>query len=89
MKDNHLDAINSFEYSLNIKEDYKRAYVAKVESLTEIGNYQKAIECLKEILIFKKQMLLYIMILVNLYQKLNNIDRAKAYYIKCIKKMNF
>ena len=85
MKDNHLDAINSFEYSIHIKEDYKRAYMAKVESLTEIGNYQKAIECLKEILIFEKTNAYIYYDIANLYQKLNNIDSAKAYYIKCIK----
>ena len=46
--DNHSNAIDSFDFSICIKEDHIPAYTNKAESLSEIGYYQKAVDIYKE-----------------------------------------
>ena len=87
--DNHLNAIEAFDYSICIKEDFIRAYTNKAESLSELGYYQKAIDCCKETFNFEKPDAVLYFDIGELYEKLDNLDKAKSYFYKCIKKDEF
>ncbi|MBJ59305.1 MAG: hypothetical protein CMP64_01795 [Flavobacteriales bacterium] len=84
--DFHLKAIESYDFSICIKEDYVPAYINKAESLAEIGYYQKAIDCYKETFQFNEPDAISYFELGELYEKMDNLDEAKLYYYKCIKK---
>ena len=84
--DNHLEAIESFDFSICIKEDYIPAYINKAESLSEIGYYQKAIDSYKETFQFNEPDAISYFEIGELYEKMDNLEKAKLYYYKCIKK---
>jgi len=87
--DNHLDAIEAFDYSICIKEDYIRAYTNKAESLSELGYYQKAIDCCKETFQYEEADAILYFDIGELYEKLDNLNKAKSYFYKCIRKDDF
>ena len=84
--DNHLDAIDAFDYCICIEESFTRAYTNKAESLSELGYYYKAIECCKESIKFEQADALLYFDIGELYEKLDNLNKAKSYFYKCIKK---
>ncbi len=84
--DNHLDAIESFDYSICIKEDYISAYTNKAESLSELGYHQKAVDCCKETFKYENPDAILYFDIGELYEKMNNLNKAKSYYYKCIRK---
>ena len=47
-KEDHLKAIEAFDYAILIDEKYIRSYTYKAESLSELGLYQKAIDSCEE-----------------------------------------
>lgn len=84
--DNHLDAIESFDYSICIKEDYITAYINKAESLSELGYYQKAIDCCKQTFKYEYPDAILYFDIGELYEKMDNLNKAKSYFYKCIRK---
>ena len=84
--DNHLDAIEAFDYSLCIKEDYIRAYTNKAESLSELGYYQKAIDTCKETFKHEDPDAILYFDIGELYEKVDDLNKAKSYFYKCIRK---
>ncbi len=84
--DNHLDAVESFDYCISIKEDYISAYTNKAESLSELGYYQKAIDCCKETFQYEDPDAILYFDIGKLYEKMDNLDKAKSYFYKCIRK---
>jgi tetratricopeptide (TPR) repeat protein len=84
--DNHLDAIESFDYSICIKEDYITAYTNKAESLSELGYYQKAVECCKETFKYEDPDAILYFDIGELYEKMDDLNKAKSYFYKCIRK---
>ena len=84
--DNHSNAIDSFDFSICIKEDHIPSYINKAESLSEIGYYQKAIDIYKETFRLEDPKAITYFEIGELYNKMDNLNKAKAYYYKCVKK---
>ena len=81
----NVEAISHFDYSICIKEDYITAYTNKAESLSELGYYQKAIDCCKETFKYEDpEAILYFDI--EMYEKMDDLNKAKSYFYKCIRK---
>ena len=84
--DNHLDAIDAFDYSICIKENYINAYTSKSESLSELGYYHKAIDCYKESFKYDEPDATSYFDIGELYEKMDNLNKAKSYFYKSIRK---
>lgn len=84
--EDHLNAIEAFDYSICIKEDFIRAYTNKAESLSELGYYDKAIETCKETFQFEEADAVLYFDIGELYEKLDDLNKAKSYFYKCIRK---
>ncbi len=84
--DNHLDAIEAFEYSICIKENYINAYTSKSESLSELGYYNKAIDCYEESFNYSEPDAYSYFDIGKLYEKMDNLEKAKSYFYKSIRK---
>ena len=84
--DDHINAIDSFDYSICIKEDYLCAYINKASSFSELGYYQQAIDSYKETFRYESPDAILYFDIAELYEKIYDIDNAKSYLYKCIKK---
>lgn len=85
-RDDHLNAIEAFDYTIYIKEDFVRAYLSKADSLSELGYYQNAIDCCIESIKYKEPNAGLYYDIGDYYEKLDNLEKAKSYFHKSIKK---
>ena len=85
-KEDHLNAIEAFDYCICINEKYTPAYTNKAESLSELGYYESAIECCKETFSHKEPDAILYFDIGELYEKLDNLEKAKSYFYKSIRK---
>ncbi len=84
--DDHLNAIEAFDYSISIKENFIHAYVNKAESLSELGYFQNAIDCCKSTFKFKEPTAEMYFDIGDYYEKLDDLEKAKLYFYKSVKK---
>ncbi|MEE3037041.1 MAG: tetratricopeptide repeat protein [Bacteroidota bacterium] len=84
--DDHLNALEAYDYAICIKEDYIHAYVNKAESLAKLGYYQNAIDCCIDTFKFREPTAELYFDIGDYYEKLDKLDKAKLYFYKSIKK---
>ena len=82
----HINAIDSFDYSICIKKDYLSAYINKASSFSDLGYYQQAIDSYKETFKYESPDAILYFDIAELYEKIYDINNAKSYFYKCIKK---
>ena len=84
--DNHLKAIEAFDYAILIDEKYTRSYSHKSESLSEVGLYQQAINCCFESMKFEEPNCNTYFELGEYHKQLNKLEKALVYFYKAIRK---
>lgn len=84
--DDHLNALEAFDYTICIDESYLNAYVNKAESLAKLGYYQNAIDCCVDTFKFREPCADMYFNIGDYYEKLDNLEKAKLYFYKSIKK---
>jgi tetratricopeptide (TPR) repeat protein len=85
-KEDYLNAIESFDYSICINEKYTIAYTNKAECLSELGYYDLAIECFMETFTFNEPDAFMFYEIGHLYEKSDQLEKAKSYFYKSIRK---
>jgi tetratricopeptide (TPR) repeat protein len=87
-QEDHLNAIEAFDYAILIDQEYTRTYSYKAESLAEIGHFQKAIDCCLESIEFEEPNCNTYFEIGEYYEKLDKLDKALAYFYKSLRKDN-
>jgi tetratricopeptide (TPR) repeat protein len=78
----YKEAIEAFEFSYVIRENFELAYISCVDALFEIDDYDGAIECLKVGLENIPKSFDFSMFLGKCYEAKSNYQDAKSAYIK-------
>ncbi len=85
-KEDHLNAIEAFDYAILIDEEYTRSYSYKSESLAELGLYQKAIDTCISSFEFEEPNCPIFYNIAEYYFNLDNIEKALSFYYKALRK---
>ncbi|MDG1189544.1 MAG: hypothetical protein P8N00_03245 [Flavobacteriales bacterium] len=85
-KEDHLNAIEAFDYTIYIQDDFVKAYINKADSLSELGYYQNAIDCCLDSAKYREPNAALFYDIGDYYEKLDNLEKAKSYFHKSIKK---
>ncbi len=80
--DNHQESLKAFDYALLIDEQFIGAYIEKAKALEELGRYNEAIENYLLTTELEDPTAYAYLKIGNNYEKLNNSEKAKIYYLK-------
>ena len=83
-KNDFLNAIESYDFSIAINTQDLKSYINKAECLSNEGYYEKAIDTFKSTFKIKKPNALIFKNIAECYEGLDKLDIALAYYHKSI-----
>lgn len=84
--EDHLNAIEAFDYAILIDEKSTKSYIYKAESLAALGLYDHAIETCKLTFEFEDPHAALYYDIGEFYEKSDKLDKALAYFHKALKK---
>ncbi|MCZ2355751.1 MAG: tetratricopeptide repeat protein [Bacteroidia bacterium] len=80
----YQESICCFNFAIDLKEDYPLAYFHKGNALMELERFHEALPVLLEGVYYDKDNLPILLSIGDCYKELQEFERARYYYSKCI-----